>query len=528
MAGETASIGRIATIVEALLLRATLTPDSLAYETCGEGITYGALRHDVQRLAGILAARGLTRGDRCALILPTGLDFIRAAFAIQFLGAAPVAIDPRLPTQAVLRRLHLVRATLALSTRDSAAALHHEAGAALPCAVQPLGEVARGLAPMVRGAAVDSADPAFLQLTSGSTGEPRAVVISHRSLLASLAATADRLVLRGQDVLATWVPLHHDLGLVRYVFGAAYWGCPSHLAMPSLAHLLPWLQLIARVRATITGGPDSAYRLAARTVAPSRIDLTSLRFAGNGGEPVRLSTIEQFEARFGLPGVVRPAYGLAEATLTVTSTAPGEPLRWDAQGSVSCGRALDGIEVRIVSAGGQPVQSGDAGHVLVRGEPVFDGYFGDDEATRLALRDGWLHTGDVGTLDADGHLFLKGRSRLVIKRGGMTIAPREIEDAVDRVRRVETSAAVGVPSESTAATEDIVVIAEVKADAAGSAWRSVVADIARAVTTTVGVAPGRILLVSPGTIPRTPTEKVHYDELRRMILDDALEVVYRS
>lgn len=507
------------TIVEALLVRARIQPDAIAYVADGDPITYAALHDDATRLAAKLAAFGFQRGDRCALVLPTGLDFIRSAYATQFLGAVPVAINPDLPPDAIVRRLQLVRARLALCTPDGAAVLRRAAPSTLRCPVSSIDDVAVGSG-LVRPVVLPSpSDTAFLQLTSGTTGESRAVVISHRSLMASLVATGRRLEMRPDDVLATWVPLHHDLGLVRYVFGALLAGCPSHLSRPSMAKLRPWLANVAQARATITGGPDSAYRLAARVVSPVGLDLRSLRFAGNGGEAVRLSTIELFERRFGLPGVIRPAYGLAEATLTVTSTAPGEALRVDDSGTVSCGRPLDGIELRIADREGRALPHGSVGELLTRGTAVFDGYFDDAEATAQALRDGWLHTGDIGSIDAQGYLFLKGRSRALIKRGGVTIAPREVEDAVDRVANVYRSAALGVTSASASETEDIVVVAEIQhgTEKAPHRFEAILAAIDSAVRRSVGVPPGRIVLVVSGTIPRTAAGKVRYDELRDLV-----------
>ena len=304
------------TVTEALVIQARDRPRALAYTADGEGITYEALLRDARRLAGRLADRGVARGQRCAVVLPTALDFIRAVYASQLLAAVPVAINPDLPDEAIVRRLRLVRAHLALCGPGRAARLAAASGA--PCPVLSMTELAWESSAAAPRQSPDPGDVAFLQLTSGTTGDSRAVAISHRSLIASLVATAARLELRQDDVMATWLPLHHDLGLVRYVFGAMLSGCPSHLIRPSMGNFRPWLALIARVRATITGGPDSAYRLASRTVDPVGLDLASLRFAGNGGEPVRLETIRNFEQRFGLPNIVRPAYGLAEATLVVT------------------------------------------------------------------------------------------------------------------------------------------------------------------------------------------------------------------
>ena len=171
---------------------------------------------------------------------------------------------------------------------------------------------------------------------------------------------------------------------------------------------------------------------------------------------MRRSTIAGFEERFGVPGVLRPGYGLAEATLGVTALRPGEPLRVDGRGNVSCGRPFPGVEVRIARRTGEEA----SGEILVRGPAVFAGYFDAAEATAEALRDGWLHTGDVGRLDADGHLYVLGRRRALLKRGGAPLAPRELEEAAGSVPGVRLAAAVGLPPAGDAATEEIAVAVE--------------------------------------------------------------------
>lgn len=514
---------QIDTVCEALHQAARSRPDDVAYTTEGDSITYGTLLDDARHLARRLVSNGVTTHERCAIVLPTSLDFIRAVYATQLAGGVPVAINCDLTAEAIVRRIALVRARLAIGVPSRVEQLRPEARIATDCTVTTLEAIARSNSPVASPDGPVPGDPAFLQLTSGTTGEPRAAVISHRSLMASLTMTSERIAMNRHEVLATWAPLHHDLGLVRYVFGAMVSGCPSHLIRPSIVNLQPWLELVSRTRATITGGPDSAYRLAARTVDPASLNLRSLRFAGNGGETVRLSTIESFEQKFGLPGVVRPAYGLAEATLTVASTASGEPLRVDESGTVSCGRRLDGIDLRIADAVGRPLPTGTTGEILIQGAPVFDGYFDDESATRSTLRDGWLHTGDMGSMDAQGYLFLQGRSRALIKRGGATIAPREIEDAVDRVADVDGSAALGLARGPDSGTEEIVVVAEMRSVArqGPGSLDAIVNAIDREVKKSLGSAPGRILLVTAGTIPRTAAGKVRYDELRRMVVENS-------
>jgi acyl-CoA synthetase (AMP-forming)/AMP-acid ligase II len=278
------------------------------------------------------------------------------------------------------------------------------------------------------------------------------------------------------------------------------------------------------VRGTVTGAPDTGYRIAARLVSPQGLDLSSLRVAGSGGEPVRASTIRDFEARFGVPGVIRPGYGLAEATLTVTVDLSSPMPLCDAAGNVSCGPAVPGIEVRIVDDEGRELPPGVPGEILIRGETVFSGYVNDPEATAEALRDGWLRSGDIGALDREGRLFVHGRRRALIKRAGGTIAPREVEEAADAVPGVRSSAAVGVPNPSLFGTEDIVIVAEVRRGgwADDAAMAAAARAIAHRVEEAVGASPWRVLLVAPNTIPRTANGKVCHARLRSDVVANAL------
>jgi acyl-CoA synthetase (AMP-forming)/AMP-acid ligase II len=505
-----------ATILESLARRAQSAPDAPAFTVGGEEISYSALHADALRLAGALQACGLQRGARCALALGTSGDFLRALFAVQMLGAIPVAMNTSLPAEGFARRLTLIRAAMMLT--DKPLALGQAAtGPRIESVANLLSVPARELqavAPPAPG------DIAYLQITSGTTGEPRAAAISHRSLNASLWSSQRLLQAGPADVLVGWVPLHHDLGLVRFVFGTIYFGASAHLLPPSLASLGAWLQTMTRVRATITGAPDFGYRVAARTVAPEGIDLSALRFATNGGEPARLSTIAAFEERFGCPGAVRPGYGLAEATLGVTALRRGEALAADAAGRASTGRPFDGIEVRVVGDAGAPARHGDAGDIEVRGAVVFDGYFGDEEATREALRaDGWLRTGDTGALDAAGNLYVHGRTRSMIKRAGAQVSPFEAEQAADRVPGVRLSAAVGIARDDIGGTEDVVIVVEVRPEelASDAARQAVTAQVVRTVTEAIGFPPGEVLIVAPRTIPLTANGKIRHGVLKDLL-----------
>jgi acyl-CoA synthetase (AMP-forming)/AMP-acid ligase II len=476
------------------------------------------LRAESEALAGGLSHLGVERGDRVALFLPAGLDFIRVFFALQRLAAVPCAFAPGGPPAASARRAARVRPRLCLVDGSETGELTRALAEAGLRGVG-LGEVPRTEPPPRVDVRPD--EIAFLQPTSGTSGEARAAMITQANAFASLGSAREMLEVGPRDVLVSWVPPWHDLGLLRFVLGPVFFGVSCHLVPPAVRTLPLWLQTASEVRATVLGAPDFAWRLASRLVGPAGLDLSSLRYATNGGEPVRRSTIVAFEERFGVPGVIRPGYGLAEATLGVTCLRHGEPLRVDELGNVSCGRPLPGIEVRIE----QDEKAGGTGEILVRGDAVFAGYFpgeaGDmKEASDEVLRDGWLHTGDVGRLDADGHLYVLGRLRAMLKRGGAPMAPREVEEAAADVPGLRLVAAVGLPPGPAAATEEIVVAVE--ADPAAEPSR-LAANVAAAVEAALGFAPDQIVVLAPRTLPRTANGKIRHPELRRELIDGGLE-----
>jgi len=474
---------------ELLASRAASNPDKLAFAMREERLSYRELWEEAGLLAGGLHQLGVRPGDRVALLLGAGLDFVRMFWAIQRLGATSVAFNPFIPEETALRRAARVRPKLVV--RD----------------VQQIPRTAPPALP-----AVSAEDFAFLQPTSGTSGESRAVMIRHRNIMAVLASSAEAMGITDSDVLVSWVPPWHDLGLVRFIIGTVYSGATCHIVPPAIQTIPEWLETISTVRGTISGAPDFAIRLASRLVKRGKADLSSLRYITNGGEAVRLTTIEAFEQRFGVPGVVLPGYGLAEATLGVTATRPGERPRTDARGNVSCGAPLPGVEVRVA----------DDGELLVRGPGVFAGYFEAEEATNATLRDGWLYTGDVGHLDEHGNVYVLGRKRAMLKRGGAAIAPRELEEAAQEVPGVKVAAAIGIPTRST---EEIVIVVEAEVEA-----EPLAAEVSQAIRRMIGFAPQRVLVVKPRTILRTYNGKIRHDALRSALMEGALEgaIVYDS
>lgn len=487
---------RLHTLSDVLVARARGAADQPVFVQHGRVLTYGTLLDDARGLASGLLAAGVREGDCVVLLMAAGLDFARAFWAVQLLGAVSCALNPQAPAATSIRRAKRVRPALILT--DSEPVAREAVASGVRCLT--LDEVPRTAAKIPRHGRTPE-DIALLQPTSGTSGEPRAAMIRHRNLLFSLSGSAAALGYGPHDVFVAWVPPWHDLGLIRFMVGTVYFGARTYIVQPSIQTIPEWLQTIARERGTVTGAPDFAWRLAARFSEPGSIDLSSLRNATNGGEPVRWSTVTSFEKTFGIRGVMLPGYGLAEATLGVTCHLPGEPVQTDANGNVSCGPPLPGVEVKIAA---------ESGEVLVSGEVVFAGYFESEEATRETLRDGWLYTGDVGYLDENSHLFVLGRKRAMLKRGGAVLAPRELEEAAQQVEGVRIAAAVALSVHD--ATEQIVVVLEVDGDEEG-----IRREVGEAIRSCLGFLPDRLLIVDKGAIPRTYNGKIRHDALREAL-----------
>jgi fatty-acyl-CoA synthase len=479
-----------------LLHRANSQPEELAFAAGDETLTFSELAEHAVARGAALQKRGVQPGTRVALAMSAGLQFVETFWALQIIGAIPCAFNPHVPAATLASRIDRIKPGLVIT--DEAADQPGPTSGAVP-------------------PELDGDDPAFFQLTSGTSGEPRASVIRHRNVLTCLHQS-EGLVHGGlvrderKDVFVAWVPPWHDLGLVRFVIGTVYHGLSCHIVTPSVRTIPEWLHTISDVGGTWSGAPDFAYRLATRMVSPQSIDLSSLRFMVNGGEPVRWSSIQEFEQRFSVPGVVMPGYGLGEATLAVCSNLPGNTRKVDERGNVSCGRPMPGLEVRAGTSTSEPEE------IRVRGESVFSGYFEAKEDTERALRDGWLHTGDSGYLDEEGWLYVLGRRRVMIKRAGAVIAPREIEEAAHRARGVRLAAAASVPAGGVG--EASIVVAVEADPSEDRAKEDIAADVIQEVVSALGFAPDRVQVVPARTIPRTDNGKV-----RHAMLVDALQAL---
>ncbi len=514
------------TIPDVLAHQAELLGDKPYVLLYGETISYRALWERSLRSAAHLARMGIRAGDKIALLLPTSTEFYDCFYSLMILGAVPVPLYPILGVEEMAGLFADSEAKAAITVdwflenvkkaQARCPALHriispYDLGA--PAPPPPL--------PRLTGDHVG-----FIQYTSGSTGQPKGVVLTHRNLLANIRAFVSYTLASPEEVVVSWLPLYHDMGLIGLGMGTLYAGVTVILLPPDLRNPRPWLEAIAQHRATVTASPDFGYRNCVRHISPSEsFDLSSLRMAFTGAEPIRLSTVQAFEARFGLQNVTRPCYGLAEATLAVTIMPPGSALRVDTSGRfVSVGHPLPGVEVRIAGA----ESAGEEGEILVKSPGAMRGYYGKPEATQEVLKDGWLHTGDLGFLDAEDYLYVTGRLKDLIILAGRNLMPRDFEELMDHFPEVRYAAAVGVDSERLG-TQRLVVVAEVRDEAMppGEASRLIRSIVAR-IHEHRGLRPGRVLLVRKGAIPKTTSGKIQHSRLAELLSspDFAAQVVY--
>ena len=544
------------TITDALIAAGSSDRGIRAIEYDGRSLllSYNTLLSESLRVAGALHARGLVPGDRVALVVPEVSEFIRAFFGITAAGLVPVPLCPPaqagdLPTFARQSRHILVasRASAVVTSEDVAPLLDVSGIDGL--AVLTI-ESLRGGPAIAVPTRVPLNAPALLQFTSGSTAAPKGVVLTHANLHANARAIAGPrgLDARPTDIGVSWLPLYHDMGLIGMLLSAVYTCVDTVVMSPVLFLKRPtaWLEAISTYRGTVSFAPNFAYELCLRRVKPSQIDaldLSSWRLAGCGAEPIRPDTLRAFAERFARAGFRASSfvasYGLAEHSLAVAFGRDGiHEDAVDAQqlvhhsiavpsanGStrvvrlVGCGHALPGHELKIVDDEGRTLPERHLGSILARGPSVMQGYFEDPVATAVALRDGWLHTGDLGYL-ADGQLFVCGRTKDLIIRQGRKYHPPDLESAIADLPGVRSSGVVVFGISRIDEPDEVVAVLEARASIASD---GVVEQARRRVRETAGLELDRVVVTPPGTIPRTTSGKVRRAETRDRYLAGTLE-----
>jgi acyl-CoA synthetase (AMP-forming)/AMP-acid ligase II len=521
-----------ATLTELLARRVREEPDKPYFHLYDETVTYSRLWRESGRYAAGLKKVGIGPNDKVALIYPTCAEFFYTFLGALRLGAVPVPLYPTLGVEATagVFRDSEARAVCTIGWFRKGVDESCLAAANVRHVLEPNDLEVDDATPSLPTPA--PADTAFIQYTSGSTGHPRGVVLSHSNVIRTVEFMAEAAQLTCEDVVVSWLPLYHDMGLIGCAFTPPLSGAPLYLLPPDLKSPRVWLELITRVKATFTVSPDFGYRNCVRNIHDTTgLDLSSLKQALSGAEPVRASTIEAFERKFGVTNLITPCYGLAEATLAVAIWPRKTPLRFDSSGKfLSVGQPCRGVAVRIME-GERVLTHGTEGEICVSSPGVMQGYYKNPEATRKVLSpDGWLRTGDLGFFDSEGYLFVTGRLKDLIILGGENLIPADIEEIVDHVPGVRYSAAVGIESERTG-SQRLHVVAEVREPAADAAVMSqLVREIVQRVYHGRGHRPAKVLLVQPSTIPKTSSGKIQRSRLRQMIAGNELadRILYPS
>jgi fatty-acyl-CoA synthase len=516
--------------------------------------SYRAMREEAARRAALLAGIGVNKGDRVALVIAEGHEFVLTFLGCVLVGAVPVPVFPRATFKAahdyvdtVVHIAEAASASLLIGTRANESLLapagERVATLATLRTVEALFAPERTITPFV-APVITPEDLCFLQFTSGSTARPKGVMVSHANLIANATAFLGPhgLDRRPDDVGVSWLPLFHDMGLIGFVLGPLIVDIPVVLLPTATFARGPrvWLETIAKYRGTITYAPNFAYALAVKRLKAKDVealDLSCLRVAGCGAEPIHADTLRAFAKALSPAGfretALLPSYGMAESTLAVTFHPLGtemvvdqvspESLRQgravrdpseDAQALVSCGLPFPDHELAIVDERGQRRAEREVGEIVVRGPSVTRGYYRNQEATEAALPgDGFLHTGDLGYL-ADGRLFVCGRIKDLIIVRGANFHAQDLEWAVselDGVRRGNV-VALGLPI----AGEERLILA---VECTSSDAESVASRVAARITEAFGLSPHEVVTVTVGSLPKTSSGKLQ----RRKVAD-----LYRS
>jgi len=517
----------------------------LANEGEEDTLTYEELWQGARRVAAGLQQQGIQPGETVAIMLPTSKDYFFSFYAVLMTGAIPVPIYPpvrRSQLEDHLRRhsgiLNNCVASLLISMPEAKLITQ-----LLKSQVRSLRDVfsveelasqtAEFLPP-----AISASDIAFLQYTSGSTGNPKGVVLTHANLLANIRVMGEAVKAKSSDVFISWLPLYHDMGLIGAWFGSLYFAVVLVVMSPLSFLMRPqrWLWAIHQYRGTLSASPNFGYELCLKRITDTDIqglDLSSLRLAFNGAEPVSPNTIEKFTTRFQPCGfraeVMLPVYGLAESSVGLAfpplnqkpridcvqreafsksaDALPAEPTDENALCFVGSGQPLPGHEIRIVDSDSRELPERQEGYLQFRGPSVTSGYYRNPDATKTLFKEGWLDSGDLAYI-AEGEVFITGRRKDLIIRAGRNIYPHEVEETVGNIPGVRKGcvAAFGTKDPHTG-SEQLIVLAETRETDTEktSALQQRIATIA---TDLLGLPPDRVILAPPHTVLKTSSGKI--------------------
>ena len=545
------------TLVEALEWHAQRHPDRPQIHYLGDGetaeaITHGELWMGARRIAAGLRALDLEPGRTVAIMLPSGRPYFETFMGTLMASGAAVPLYP--PTRIHRLEEHVRRQARIMANAQASVLVTFEE-------VKRIGGLLKALLPDLRAIVTPAelarepggerlrargGDLAFLQYTSGSTGDPKGVMLTHANLLANIRAMIRGCAATPAETFVSWLPLYHDMGLIGAWLAVMCAGARLVLMSPVTFMGRParWLRAISAWKGTLSAAPNFAYEICARKLDDADLrglDISSWRVAFNGAEPVHPETLERFAARFAPYGFRRealaPVYGLAENSVGVTFPPTGRGPRVDrvkrreflergwaepagpddanALTFVGCGSPLTTVEVRIVDEAGREAADRARGRVEFRGPSAMAGYYRNAAATRRVLDRGWVDSGDLGYI-AEGELYVTGRTKDMIIRGGRNIHPQELEEAVGNVSGIRLGfVAVFGTRDARSSTERLVVVAETRATQREDREK-LVSKICDLSSELLEAPPDDVVLLPPGSVPKTPSGKIRRSACREL------------
>ncbi len=548
------------TIIEALLEVENCTRYGARFITRKEEPSYYPYKEVIaraKRVAGTLQEGGLKPGDRVAIILPTSIRFMDIFLGTQLAGGIPAALYPPVRLGRLTEYFERTRRMLSkigarfLVTDSRVKKLLGPAVEEVACLEQVLNvEKLLTEAKWKPPPELDPDTPAFLQFSSGTTVEPKAVIVSHRNLLFNLEMMETFFRDYSEEDSfhggVCWLPLYHDMGLVGCMFNGLYHpgnvtyiGPETFIARPRI-----WLRTLSKYKAVISPAPDFAYGLCLHKIRDKDlegVDLSNWKIALNGAESIDPETMQRFCERFSRWGfraeAMTPVYGLAEAGLAVSFSdfrvlpvlTEFDSERLGQEGKAVPGRGrilpsvgppLPGVEIEIRDDQERPLPEGWVGRIMIRGPSITKGFFNDPETTARTIRDGWLDTGDLGFFH-EGNLYIAGRVKELIIIRGRNYAPQEIEMLFQDVEGLRTGCAIAVAYQTESRGEQLLVLAE-KEIRSDRSEEEIAAEIRERIVSGISLTPYHVQVLPPGTLPRTSSGKMRRAEALRKFLDGEL------
>ncbi len=526
-------------------------------------ITYGDLYRIAQETACGFIKEGLKPRETVAIMLPTSQDFFAAFFGILLAGGIPVPIYPPFRPNRLEEYVQREAKTLNNACVKFLITFHE---------AENLSHLLQGFIPtMKKVVTVESlrksgnsshfkdklflpSDPAFIQYTSGSTGDPKGVLLSHGNLLANIKAMGEALGVSSEDHVVSWLPLYHDMGLIGCWLGSLHFGIPLTVMSPLAFLSRPerWLWAIHAHGGTISSAPNFAYEICIRKIKEESIeglDLSSWRIAANGAETVHVDTLSRFIEKFKpygfKPPAVFPVYGLAENSvgLAFPPLDRQEPLidlidrktlekegfarktvkaGADTLKIASCGRPIPGHKIKIVNKEGRELPERTIGNLWFSGPSAMQGYYNNPEATKKTKHGNWLDSGDLAYI-AEGELFITGRVKDMIIKAGRNIYPQDIESTTSSVKGVRKGCVIAFGLQDIeAGTEKLIIVADTSEENK-KVREEMIHEISSKVVTDLGLPPDVVLLVPAGTVPKTSSGKLKRSACKQAYLANELE-----